>query len=340
MAFCYKKTLIEFTDDNIKATVDKYFELVWSQNIFSTLEKLGFQYPIKFSNLKEYDDENPIVLCTSADDKLRQNVYLDLVGFNGPTVTLVDLEECRQTTYDFSGKPMCHLIKSKDSSRKVEFKHFYNTTDGHTIQICLKETGMDLNLSSFTELSILISGINVKNDNIDFVPNILTQDDFCEIDNQYSSIDEYILNLKDLESADSLIRIYNKIKLYYLASHFTLQVSDKRKGSKPFVTSKLDVVHNQIFEYANSNKIETEQSNVANNISEYAYLNQIEAYNGQQETYHLFFNGDCSLEKRNSSIKFFQNDGQYSISGKGTDEDFKYLLEQIHQIQSRPMPTL
>ena len=297
MTFYYKNVELQCPDFISKKLSEhlNYYSIS-SRDFFETLEKIGFIFPIQFIDFRQ-NGTHSSVLISSADDSMSYRIKLDCINSGKRAITLIDEFAYEECSYQLStAKPLKYVFSIPGGTRSVEFEYsdpriVFKLDLISPFSIKFKD---DFNNFQF---NASFSEVNLSNFPI---PNLLVQNDkFSQVDENYSSIVEYLLNL---EPNSDFKEIYRKLYEFYSAKSCTLEF----KGTENHLTFP-NFVYNKIA--VNNGKLIE--------VAEYQ-----SCYNG---TVHMFDNGDWSFETPNHSIRLDKSKGIYIFTGEWNDVEINSI---------------
>lgn len=250
------------------------------------------------------------MVISSADNSMSYRIKLDCEMLGIRAITLINELGYEECSYQLStGNPIKYLFRGIGGNSSVEFEYSdpkigFKLDINGTFSIKFKDS-----FNNFVFTALLC---DVKSD-VSPIPNLLIPDDnFSQIDENYSSLVEYIL---DLKYDSNLIELYKKLYDFYSAKSCTLEL----KGTKNHLVFS-NLVYNKIAVF-DSKLIE---------VAQYE-----SCYNG---TLHMFANGDSSFETLNHSIKHNNLKSNYTFTGDWNDKEIKSIkniLEFLNTFESK-----
>lgn len=307
--YSYRGKQLDFPDE-----VEKWFTefidfySVPSLRFFDTLEKLGFVFPVTFSDCSEVDN-CLLAKCHSADGKLCHYIKFGK-EFDKPMLTFVDDDSNEESSYEFGTcRPVRYLINLPEFRKSIEFRYNYSSVGHKEDQLLIK-----INFINYEFIAALTSVHT--NENYNPIPDILC--DKHKMPPHLGSHVEIFEYLLYLDSSFSIEKIYKTLEKYYSCNDMVLNFFCRphENQDEAFSIYKLDVKDGHVCEYA-----------------EHSPRNE--------GTFHLIKDGNWFFNSLNYSVHFstFLKSG-YKINGSLSEREMKMLPRIVKHGKKLQLPKL
>ena len=242
--FSYQGKNLDFPDEVRKWFTEFIdFYSVPSLRFFETLEKLGFVFPVTFSDCSEVAN-CLLAKCHSADGKLCHYIKFGK-EFDKPMLTFVDDDSNEESSYEFgTGRPLRYKIKLPEFRKNIEFRYTYSSSAHKEDKLFIKIDFVNY------EFKAGLSCVHFDDKYLNPIPDILC--DRHKMPPHLGSHVEIFEYLLYLDSSFSITKIYKTLEKYYSCNNMLLDFYCRpyENQRETFSIYKLDVKDGHVCEYA------------------------------------------------------------------------------------------